>query len=691
MRFAGSHRGTRSVKLAVSRVDLRWRGGTMGTGLLALLKLKPRAARQGAPGVGGQSNAAAAGAAAAAATPAASQPAPTEDERTRSNAKRLIEALSKGFNESIARAQAAVNAQPVDTLKKSLAAELDAFAGARAEIDKAEPLDGAKRMKRLDSDAQRFALRAEDLRRSCADGVQYLRERGDLPYEDLKKTFDAQPADIQTVFRARFDQIKVWLDACRPLLDKGEIDKLIDAVGRVYIQNRDLNGAIVEHGAAKPEYDILRANVVAMIKRMRDSGLLDADGLKGLADLDTAVAAADALGPVRGFNAAKNSLNAVIGKAKLLRDNNDAYRDYVTERDKVVAALKPLRTHPQATRLTVEIARVDKLLADAETLSKRVDGGALKALTALKAIAAEGENLKRLAAKLAAAEKKLPALSQKLEAGGVPKDKVEETGRMALKLLVEEGCSDDEAVKLARDAAGFRGEGMDEQDAMMSSRVKKSLEGQGLAANHAAAIGRNIRAGGSATADDAKALATSMKGMSPKAIDTLTKANIHTECCRGPITDAFPDLAGVKPTGWPETASWDQVPGVYNGSKNTLVVGTIDDGSGKRKVPATGEGHGAIDLFGHEAGHAFDAADGGGKRNHAAFIAARDADKASHALKGQRDHGPDNYFLTVAEGGTNTTGAIGETFAESFAFHTSGKATHWPALKEFWKANPWGI
>jgi hypothetical protein len=61
------------------------------------------------------------------------------------------------------------------------------------------------------------------------------------------------------------------------------------------------------------------------------------------------------------------------------------------------------------------------------------------------------------------------------------------------------------------------------------------------------------------------------------------------------------------------------------------------------------------------------------------------------ALKGRRDHGNDDYFLKEAEGGTNTIGAIGETFAESFAYHTSGKATHWPALKEFWKANPWGI
>jgi hypothetical protein len=659
----------------------------MATGLLEVLKLKPPAGAQPAPTGGPQAAPPSTGAA----PPAASPAPPVDDERTRSNAKRLIEALSKGFNENITRAQAAVSAQPVEALKKSLGTELDAFATTRAAVDKAEPLEGARMMKKLDSDAHQFALRAEALRKSAADGVQYLRERGDLPYADLKATLDAQPADVQAVYRPRFDQIKTWLDACRPLLDKGEIDKLIESVGRVYIQGQDLKRAIVEHAAAKPEYDALRKEVVAMIQRMRDSKMLDADGLAGLAELDTAAAAADALGPLKGFGAAKNSLNAVIGKAQVLRDNNNAYRDYVAERDKVINALKPLRAHAQAGKLTVEIGRVDKLLADAEKLSKRVDGGALKALTALKPIAVEGENLKKLAGKLAAAEKKLPALTKKLEAGGVPADKVEETARMALKLLVEEECSDDDAVKMAKDASGFRGEGMDEQDAMMSSRVKKSLEGQGLAADHAAAIGRNIRAGGSANGEDAKVLATSMKGMSKKAIETLTKADIHTECCRGAITDAFPELAGTKPMGWPETASWDEVPGAYSPDKKTLVVGTIDDGSGKRKVPAKGEGHGAIDLFGHEAGHAFDAADGGGKRNNAAFIAARDADKASKALKGKRDRGTDNYFLTEAEGGTNTKGAIGETFAESFAFHTSGKTARWPALKEFWKANPWGI
>ena len=179
--------------------------------------------------------------------------------------------------------------------------------------------------------------------------------------------------------------------------------------------------------------------------------------------------------------------------------------------------------------------------------------------------------------------------------------------------------------------------------------------------------------------------------VSKKAIDTLNKSNITTECCRGPVTDAMPDLAGVKPRGWPETSSWDDVPGVYSPDNKKLVVGTMED-HGKRAVPGPGQGplpHGATDLFGHEAGHAFDAADGGGKSKNAKFLAARGEDIAAGKPSGMYGDN-DSYFLTAAEGGANDKGATSETFAESFAMHFSGKS-RWPKLEAFWAANPWGI
>src|SRR5262249_2641036 len=153
-------------------------------------------------------------------------------------------------------------------------------------------------------------------------------------------------------------------------------------------------------------------------------------------------------------------------------------------------------------------------------------------------------------------------------------------------------------------------------------------------------------------------------------IDALTADDIHTECCRGPITDAVPDLAGVKPRGWPETASWDDVPGVYSGSKKKLVVGTMADGGG-RKVPRPREGPlppGAADLFGHEAGHPCGASKPGGKKDNAKFLEARQADVTAGNMVGRTD----GYFMTAAEGGANDSGATSETFAESFAMHFKG-------------------
>lgn len=130
----------------------------MATGLLELLKLKPLTAAKPAQLSGS-------------ATPAAAPPEATaaprvplvDDERTRANAKRLTVILAKGYDEKIARAQAAVDAQPVAAVKAKLAAAVDAFAAARAEVDHLEPLDGARRMKELDGDAHALAMRAEGL------------------------------------------------------------------------------------------------------------------------------------------------------------------------------------------------------------------------------------------------------------------------------------------------------------------------------------------------------------------------------------------------------------------------------------------------------------------------------------------------------------------------------------------------
>ena len=247
---------------------------------------------------------------------------------------------------------------------------------------------------------------------------------------------------------------------------------------------------------------------------------------------------------------------------------------------------------------------------------------------------------------------------------------------------------------MAEDAASYTKDGLTEKDALMSSRVKQSLEKDGVAEPVAKAIGKNLRAGGSAQADDAKALAQGMKNFSPAVLDRLTQAGITTICCRGPATEIDADSAGEAPRGWPAGMTWDDVPGMYDPTGKQIIVGTMDDGNGKRKVPGSGEGpiaHGTPDLIGHEAGHAFDATDSTLKSKNSAFLAARNLDKTSGKLKGNATGGQDDYFLTVLEGGTNDTGATSETFAESFAMHFGSIPKRWPDLETFWTANPWGV
>jgi hypothetical protein len=262
--------------------------------------------------------------------------------------------------------------------------------------------------------------------------------------------------------------------------------------------------------------------------------------------------------------------------------------------------------------------------------------------------------------------------------------------RYAIKMLVEEKCTEAEAVKMAKDANGFVKAGLQETDALMSARVKKSLLASGTPEAVAQEIGKNLRAGGTSTADDAKAVADGMKKFPKSVLENLNKNGIQTECCRGPVTEVMPELAGVLPRGWPAGSTWDKVPGVYSGNVKKVVVGTMEK-DGKRHVPGPNEGpikHGTPNLIGHEGGHAFDAADGPLKSKNAAFLKARTDDIALGTPTGM--YGPrDNYFLTTPEGGTNDAGATSETFAESFAMHL-GTSPKWPKLEAFWVANPWG-
>jgi hypothetical protein len=599
-------------------------------------------------------------------------------------AKKLIVALGLKYDEHVAKAQKDIDAQPVPALKARLTGEIDTLRASRAEIDTMEPQAGADRMRKVSSQAHILSLRTATMLSDGIEGAREVEDWGVKPLEALKKQVAALTGDAKALFSPRIPILEGRLAQARVVLDKGDFEELIRVAGPLKHACDAASEAIRNFATDYPEYTAYRRRVEDMLKRMRDKGLLDADGQKTLVELQAAIGASDALGPIRGYKAALAALKRVAVRAKVLRDSNEAYVDYKAAREQAGQEVAALEAHKQAARIKSEIADLDDRLKEADKLAKESEGGSLKALTALTSVRADVVELRKLGDDIGKAEARLPELKKKLAAGGVDKKKMEKVANVALKLLVEESCTDDEAVKMAKDATGYVDEGLEERDAIMSSRVKSSLEKEGISPARAKAVGKNIRSGGTSSAEDAKVVASNLAKLSPKVIDSLNKANIHTECCRGGITDAMPELAGVLPRGWHETTTWDQVEGVYSPNNKKLVVGTDADATGKRTIP--------LKLVGHEAGHAFDDSDNKPKRENKDFLAARDADiLAAKVTKANGMFGPrDNYFLTEGEGGTNTKGAISETFADSFARHATGNAD-WPKLKAFWAANPWGI
>ena len=395
---------------------------------------------------------------------------------------------------------------------------------------------------------------------------------------------------------------------------------------------------------------------------------------------------------------------AAEGAKRAINQFTADFPAYKVERDKAEKAIDNLRKHAQAKAIAAEIKNLEDKLKESDAVAGRAATDVWKQATkAVKQIPGLCTPVKALADKLAAKAAKLPVLTKKFEDEGLDKAKAEKLASYAHKLLVQEDCSDEDAVKMAKDANGFMDKDkMEETDAIMSSRVKNSLVKGGIAADKAEEVGRNLRAGGTSSADDAKALGKDLSKLPKGVLQNLTKNGITTECCRGTVTDAMPELAGVHPQGWPADMSWDSVPGLYDPTTKKVMIGTIDDG-GKRKVPGPGEGpagqqHGASSLVGHEGGHAFDASEGDLKSDNAEFLKARAEDVAAGNPNGM--YAPrDDYFLKASEvvgahkANANTAGATSETFAESFGMHVKGGTwdKNWPKLKAFWAANPWKV
>jgi hypothetical protein len=277
------------------------------------------------------------------------------------------------------------------------------------------------------------------------------------------------------------------------------------------------------------------------------------------------------------------------------------------------------------------------------------------------------------------------AFTKTLKDGGMNDADAAKAADYAHKILAGENCDDAKAIKMAKTALTLSKEGFADDRAVLGAKVNQALLEDGMDADKAGVVARVTKLGGTGTAEDAKAVAKGMKVFPTKMLKTMKANGTTMVACEGPMTDYLVDLKGVHPRDWPEGLTWDSVPGLHTGGTKEVVIGTMDDGSGKRKVPGPGEGpvkHGAFNLIAHEGGHAFDLDGSPAKNTTPAFRTARAKDITDGKMVAPKD----NYFLQAGEGGFE------ETFAESCARHFGGDpkmATDWPALKAFWNTNPW--
>lgn len=121
-----------------------------------------------------------------------------------------------------------------------------------------------------------------------------------------------------------------------------------------------------------------------------------------------------------------------------------------------------------------------------------------------------------------------------------------------------------------------------------------------------------------------------------------------------PKLDNQGHLSGVKPRGWADGQTWDNVPGAYDPNAKVCACG----GGGK--------GHGSTSLALHEGSHALD--DALAKQLGARASATTEWREAFYAMHGSANMNP--YFTYAG----NADGFLSEGFAESYAAFTKHRA-----------------
>lgn len=620
----------------------------------------------------------------------------------------LLKAQKEGTDVQAAQRQLTTLISEVTTLltgiaivaaRQPLTLRLNAAKQAQADALSAIDVPGLLKLPPLVAVVEQIKTDTTELQTRIATAIQNKKDWSDDPLLVLQNKVKRSSPAVKSALASAVTAAQVLAREVQTKLNAADFSGVDTVAGQVYWAC----------DAATKRIALLEQ--IALLKASHDQAVLLQTTVKKHPQFSSAFTALSTAlqGPIQraktlldtGESASSTDLKARIEELepceRAVRKSLAEYDNYQNQRKGIATLIEGLKKHAQHGAIQPEISQIEGALGEADRLGPLADGGWHRAKVALAPLAGRCAQAKTLADKLATEAGKLPALTQKLEEQGIDKGKVAKVANMALKLLVEEGCDADTAVTMAKSASTFADEGLDEPDALLSARVKQSLctGDDALSEEHAHAIGKNVRGRGTADIEDIRCVAQEMKRMSPKALEALNQAGVVTGICRGPVTDMIPELADVNPRGW-GSRTWDEVPGCYMGSKQMVVVGTMDNG-GKRKVPGDGEGpipHGTPDLIGHEAGHAYDVVGGMNRRNNPLFVAARTQDVSEAPPQGLTP-GRDDYFMTKTESPTGKQtgddGARSETFAESFALHFAGKSSKWPHLMAFWQSNPWGV
>ncbi len=178
-------------------------------------------------------------------------------------------------------------------------------------------------------------------------------------------------------------------------------------------------------------------------------------------------------------------------------------------------------------------------------------------------------------------------------------------------------------------------------------------------------------AAGSGTEGDRVVVAVELSRMPGDTLDLLRRAGTRVVACRDSVVDYRRDLGSARPRGWPPGTSWGDVPGLYDGLRNEVVVATRGHAPGRSgRSPREGDGHASASLAVHVAAHAVDARCGSPSSS-PEFRAARSADR--NALP--------EYCRQPGSAG------LDESWAESAALYSTGPRemnASLPHLHRYW-------